>query len=134
MQRNLGGDRLGSGKRLKVDFKNYGMSTHDLGYIWKSSMASGTLVPFMNKIGLPGDRIDINLDVDVKTLPTIGPLFGSFKVQVDVFVLPWRLYHGWLHNNKLNIGNDMSRVKLPQLEILSKSVNKELSTPIEFLS
>jgi len=79
-------------------------------------MASGTLVPFMSEVGLPGDSFDIDLDCDVKTLPTLGPLFGSYKVQLDVFECPIRLYNGKLHMNMLNIGIDMSEVLLPQLE------------------
>jgi hypothetical protein len=80
-------------------------------------MASGTLVPFMSEVGLPGDSFDIELDCDVKTLPTIGPLFGSYKVQLDVFQCPVRLYQGKLHMNMLNIGMDMSEVLLPQMLI-----------------
>jgi hypothetical protein len=79
-------------------------------------MASGTLVPFMSEVGLPGDSFDIDLDVDVKTLPTVGPLFGSYKVQLDVFQCPIRLYNGKLHMNMLNIGMDMSQILLPQVE------------------
>lgn len=80
-------------------------------------MAAGTLVPFMTEIGLPGDTFDIKLNCDIKTHPTIGPLFGSYKVQIDVFQCPVRLYQGQLHNNKLGIGMDMSKVKLPQLNL-----------------
>ena len=117
MKTTIGGDRLGSGNKQSVSLKNYERSTHDLSYLWRSSMSSGTLVPFMSEIGLPGDSFDIDLDADVKTLPTIGPLFGSYKVQLDVFECPIRLYNGKLHMNMLNIGMDMSQIKLPQLEL-----------------
>ena len=80
-------------------------------------MASGTLVPFMSEVALPGDSFDIDLDCDVKTLPTVGPLFGSYKVQLDVFQCPVRLYNGKLHMNMLNIGMDMSEILLPQLNM-----------------
>jgi hypothetical protein len=83
-------------------------------------MASGTLVPFMSEVGLPGDSFDIDLDCDVKTLPTVGPLFGSYKVQLDVFECPVRLYNGKLHMNMLNIGMDMSEVLLPQIKMLTE--------------
>ena len=46
----------------------------------------------------------------------IGPLFGNFKFQADVFTCPIRLYNAMLHNNTLNIGLDMSKVKLPKAE------------------
>ncbi len=117
MKTTLGGDRLGSGGKQEVSMRNYERSTHDLSYIWRSSMSSGTLVPFMSEVGLPGDSFDIDLSCDVKTLPTVGPLFGSYKVQLDVFQCPVRLYQGKLHMNMLNIGMDMSAVKLPQLKL-----------------
>ena len=122
-QVTLGGDRLGSGNKQKVSLHNYERSTHDLGYTWRSTMASGTLVPFMTELGLPGDTFDIDLNLDVMTHPTIGPLFGSYKVQLDVFACPIRLYNGKLHMNMLNIGLDMAKVKLPQVQIKSNPVS-----------
>lgn len=124
MKRTIGGDRLGSGKKMTVDLKTYNRSTHDLGYIWRSTMAAGTLVPFMSEVGLPGDTFDINLDCDIKTHPTIGPLFGSYKIQLDVFVCPIRLYQGELHNNKLGIGMKMNSVMLPQIEMEADILDK----------
>jgi len=113
----LGGDRLGSGKQQKIELKNYSRSTHDLSYLWRSTMASGTLVPFLSEVGLPGDSFEIDLEADIKTTPTVGPLFGSYKVQLDVFSCPIRLYNGKLHMNLLNIGLNMSEIKLPQILI-----------------
>lgn len=119
MQKTLGGDRLGSGKKQKIQLHNYERSTHDLGYLWRSTMAAGTLVPFLCEVALPGDTFDINLNVDIKTHPTVGPLFGSYKVQVDTFQAPIRLYNGLLHNNALNIGMNMQNVYLPQLQLVA---------------
>jgi hypothetical protein len=115
----LGGDRLGAGKKQQVDLHSYERSTHDLSYVWRSSMSAGTLVPFINQVALPGDTFDIDLDADVKTLPTVGPLFGSYKVQLDVFSCPVRLYNGALHMNMLNIGLKMQDIKLPQIEMFA---------------
>ena len=109
----IGGDRLGSGKKMKAELHGYERSTHDLGFIFRSTMSSGTLVPFLVEIGLPGDTFDIDLNTIVKTHPTIGPLFGSYKVQLDIFECPVRLYQGKLHNNALNIGLNMANIKLP---------------------
>lgn len=117
MEKTLGGDRLGSGKKQKVHLHGYGRSTHDLGYIWRSTMSAGTLVPFMSEVALPGDTFDIELDCDVKTHPTIGPLFGSYKVQLDLFAIPVRLYNNILHNNALNVGRRMKDVLLPQIRL-----------------
>lgn len=131
IQKTLGGERLGAGNKMKVAMHNYERSTHDLGYIWRSTMAAGTLVPFIKEIALPGDTFDINLNADVKTLPTVGPLFGSFKLQLDVFMCPIRLYNAQLHMNKLGVGMDMSKVKFPQLQLRTNQLNITSSTPIE---
>jgi hypothetical protein len=123
MKTTIGGDRLGSGNKQNISLRNYERSTHDLSYLWRSSMAPGTLVPFMNLVALPGDNFNIDLDCDVLTLPTIGPLFGSFKVQLDVFSVPVRLYNAALHMNKLNVGLDMSKVFLPSMSLIALKKN-----------
>lgn len=131
MQKTLGGDRLGSGKKQKVYLHNYERSTHDLSYVWRSTMAAGTLVPFLVELALPGDTFDINLSNDVKTHPTIGPLFGSYKVQLDLFLAPIRLYNSLLHNNALGIGLDMSQVKLPQIELTAIPITTTVPTDLD---
>jgi len=78
MKTTIGGDRLGSGSKQEISMRNYERSTHDLSYLWRSTMSSGTLVPFMNQLGLPGDTFDIELNCEVLTLPTLGPLFWSY--------------------------------------------------------
>lgn len=125
--KTLGGDRLGSGKRMKVHMHNYERSTHDLGYLFRTTMSAGTLVPFLSEVALPGDTFDINLDAKVLTHPTVGPLFGSFKVQLDVFQCPIRLYNSKLHNNALGIGMKMSDIKLPILKFDVQALGDPLS-------
>lgn len=110
---NVGGDRLGSGNKLKVSLHGFERSNHDLSYIWRSTMAPGTLVPFLSVPILPGDTFDIDLNTMVLTHPTIGPLFGSFKVQLDLFQIPVRLYIGILQQNATKIGMKMSDIKMP---------------------
>ena len=127
MQVNIGGDRLGSGNKMEVNMRNYNRSTHDLSYVWRSSMAAGTLVPFMSEVGLRGDSWTINLNADIQTHPTVGPLFGSYKVQLDVFVVPLRLYQGQLHMNELGIGMKMQTVKLPQLRMSADTPPEEVA-------
>lgn len=116
MKVNIGKNTLGDNNKMSVSLKEYGRSTHDLSYAWRSPMGVGTLVPFMKLLALPGDTFDIDLDTKVLTHPTVGPLFGQFKMQMDVFTCPLRLYQAQLHNNALNIGLDMKKVKLPKFE------------------
>jgi len=117
MKKTLGGDRLGAGDKIEVELHHYERSTHDLSHIVRTTMSPGTLVPFLKQIALPGDTFDIDLSADVLTSPTIGPLFGSFKLQLDIFQVPIRLYQAMLHMNLLGIGMNMSNVKLPLIEI-----------------
>lgn len=128
MKKTIGGHRLGAGQKMETDLNGYERSTHDLSYAWRSSQAPGTLVPFMVEVGLPGDTFDIDLDANVMTHPSLGPLFGSFKLQLDVFEAPVRLYHAALMQNTLNIGNNMAQVLLPQLSATVPQVTTPLPT------
>ena len=127
MKVNIGKNTLGDNNKMSVSLKEYGRSTHDLSYAWRSPMGVGTLVPFMKLLALPGDTFDIDLDTKVLTHPTVGPLFGQFKMQLDIFTCPIRLYQAQLHNNALNIGLDMKKVKLPKF-VLSYKVKENTTT------
>jgi len=122
MKVKIGGDRIGSGSKMEASFNNYKRSTHDLSYLWRSTMSAGTLVPFLCEVALPGDTFDIDLNTSVLTHPTSGPLFGSYKVQLDVYQVPIRLYNAALHMNMLNIGMKMNTIQLPK--IVLKAINQ----------
>ena len=120
-KRTLGGDRLGSGNRMKQELHNYFRSNHNLSCARISSMAPGVLYPmYVNQV-LTGDTFDIDLSAFVRTLPTEGPMFGAFKLQVDVFTADARLYQAILHNNTTDIGMDMDKVYFPKVQIQTKS-------------
>ena len=124
-KKTLGGDRLGAGNKMKVEGRTFERSTFNKSKIWYNTQAPGTLVPFMKQLALPGDTFDINLNAHILTNPTVGPLFGSYKVQFDVFEAPLRLYQALLHNNKLGIGMDMASVKLPQMELQCEAIDPD---------
>lgn len=133
--RTIGGDRLGNGnKKMQVAMHNYERSTHDLSRIWRSSMAPGTLVPCLCEVGLNGDTFDIDLDAMVRTIPTAAPLFGSFKLQIDVFKADMRLYNSVLHNNQFGIGLKMEQVIFPKVNfktLWGKADYKKIGVPFE---
>lgn len=116
-EKTLGGDRLGSGKQMTQELHNYGMNSFNQGRDFKSTMAAGILYPCFKEIGTNFGTFDIDIDAFVRTLPTKGPLFGSFKMQVDLFNVPFRLYQGVLHNNPVDIGLNMHQVYLPKIQI-----------------
>lgn len=117
MKKTLGGDRLRSESKMEVYLPNFGRSSHNVGKIIRTSQACGTIVPYWCQIGLDGTTFYIDITTKVKTLPTTGPVFGSFKHQIDVFVIPIRLYIAALHNNALGVGLNMSKVLLPQFVV-----------------
>lgn len=117
MKKTLGGDRLRSENKMEVYLPNFGRSSHNVGKIIRTTQACGTIVPYWCQIGLDGTTFYIDITTKVKTLPTTGPVFGSFKHQIDVFVIPIRLYIAALHNNALGVGLNMSKVLLPQFMV-----------------
>ena len=123
MKKTLGGDRLRSENKMEVYLPNFGRSSHNVGKIIRTSQACGTIVPYWCQIGLDGTTFYIDITTKVKTLPTTGPVFGSFKHQIDVFVIPIRLYIAALHNNALGVGLNMGKVLLPQFEAFSANTS-----------
>lgn len=113
--RTLGKNTLGDNDKMKVAMRDYDMSTHDISTIFRSSIGVGMLVPFCKILCQKGDIIDINLINKTLSQPTLGPLFGSFKLQHFLFFGGFRLYNSWLHNNRTGIGMKMSDIKLPMM-------------------
>ena len=141
MKKTLGGERLRSESKMEVYLPNFGRSSHNVGKIIRTSQACGTIVPYWCQIGLDGTTFYIDITTKVKTLPTTGPVFGSFKHQIDVFVIPIRLYIAALHNNALGVGLNMSKVLLPCFQamtantsIYEQNTNKGQVNPSSLLS
>lgn len=132
IEKTLGGERVGSGNKMKVRMHNYERSTHNLSQGWKSSMQVGTLYPFLVEPALRGDKFEIDLAAGVRTIPTKGVLYGSYKLQLDVYACPVRLYTGILHNNPVNIGMKMDKVLFPQMTITHTDAPQSETTPIPF--
>lgn len=117
IQKNIGKNTIGDNNKMSVSLHEYNMSTHDLSTIVRNTQSPGTLVPNLCLVAQKGDTFDIDIDSNVLTHPTTGPLFGSFKLEHHVYTGPVRLYNSWLHNNRTKIGLNMEQVKLPQIRI-----------------
>lgn len=113
--RTLGKNTLGDNNKMKVAMRDYDMSTHDISTVFRSSIGVGMLVPFCKILCQKGDIIDLNLINKTLSQPTLGPLFGSFKLQHFLFFGGFRLYNSWLHNNRTGIGMKMNDIKLPMM-------------------
>lgn len=128
--KTLGKNTLGDNNKMKVAMRDYDMSTHDISTIFRSSIGVGMLVPFCKILCQKGDIIDINLINKTLSQPTLGPLFGSFKLQHFMFFGGFRLYNSWLHNNRTGIGMKMSDIKLPMMHAKTYGTATEAKTNI----
>lgn len=128
--RTLGKNTLGDNNKMKIAMRDYDMSTHDISTICRTSLGVGMLVPFCKILCQKGDIIDINLINKTLSQPTLGPLFGSFKLQHFMFFGGFRLYNSWLHNNRTGIGMKMSDIKLPMMVAKTRGTTTKAETNI----
>ena len=128
--RTLGKNTLGDNNKMKVAMRDYDMSTHDISTICRTSLGVGMLVPFCKILCQKGDIIDLNLINKTLSQPTLGPLFGSFKLQHFMFFGGFRLYNSWLHNNRTGIGMKMSDIKLPMIKANTSGTATDAKTNI----
>lgn len=128
--RTLGKNTLGDNNKMKVAMRDYDMSTHDISTVFRSSIGVGMLVPFCKILCQKGDIIDLDLINKTLSQPTLGPLFGSFKLQHFMFFGGFRLYNSWLHNNRTGIGMKMSDIKLPMMIASTEGTTSEAETNI----
>lgn len=123
IQKNIGKNTIGDNNKMSISLHDYNMSTHDLSTIVRNTQSPGTLVPNLCLVAQKGDTFDIDIDSNVLTHPTTGPLFGSFKLEHHIYTGPVRLYNSWLHNNRTKIGLNMEQVKLPQIKVNIKTLS-----------
>lgn len=128
--RTLGKNTLGDNNKMKVAMRDYDMSTHDISTVFRSSVGVGMLVPFCKILCQKGDIIDLNLINKTLSQPTLGALFGSFKLQHFMFFGGFRLYNSWLHNNRTGIGMKMSDIKLPMMKANTSGTETDAKTNI----
>lgn len=128
--RTLGKNTIGDNNKMKIAMRDYDMSTHDISTIFRSSIGVGMLVPFCKILCQKGDIIDLELINKTLSQPTLGPLFGSFKLQHFLFFGGFRLYNSWLHNNRTGIGMKMSDIKIPMMKANTSGTATEAATNI----
>lgn len=71
----------------KPKHSNFNMSRAN-----RFTMAPGLLCPFYWKPVMSQDICRWSWSSIVKTFPTVAPVMGSFKLQIDDFFIPYRLY------------------------------------------
>ena len=81
MERNIGKNTIGDNNKMTVDLKTYNMSTHDLSTVVRNTQAPGTLVPNLTLLVQKGDIIDIDIEANVLTHPTIDALYRDWETD-----------------------------------------------------
>lgn len=65
-----------------------------------TSFAPGTLIPILCKDILPGDKVKINIDSLIESLPMVAPNLNGYKASFDFYFCPWSNYYGFMDNNQ----------------------------------
>lgn len=127
ISKTLGGNRVGSGNRMKQQMHGFYRSNKNLSTTFYSTMTPGVLYPCYVTPALKSDTFDIDLNAVVRTVPTRGPLYGRYKLQVDFYQVPVRLYMAILHNNTIDIARKMHQVYFPKIKIPAVVKSSELA-------
>lgn len=90
---------------LSVDITAPKKSFFDRSLKKRTSMSPGCLYPVLIETCLPGDEIKIDIKSLVKTNALLAPLMGTFKLQFDMYFVPWRLYIKEFRKNKTSLGS-----------------------------
>ena len=122
--KNIGKNTIGDNKKMAVSMHEYHMSSQNLSEVFRSSLGVGMLVPCYNLLCQKGDVVDIQMINKTLTHPTLGPLFGSFKLQHFMFFGPIRLYNSWLHNNRNGIGMKIKDIKFPMAALPTETITE----------
>lgn len=117
MKETLGGKRLHDGSKMEVDMHPYKGATHNLSKRVRTPTTTGVTTPVYMNVLTPGDKVSMNIRSAIRTLPTIGPMFGKFEYCVDVFTVRLSLYNKLFHNNRTSIARNMQSVYFPTMTI-----------------
>lgn len=119
--KTIGGDKIGAGKKMQTEIEGYSRANFDLSRIFRTSAAPGTLIPCFTELAQKGDNWYFNVRSLVRTIPTRGPLFGTFTLDIHFFICPLRLQIGAFHNDAIDIGNNMEQILYPTIDVPVKT-------------
>lgn len=120
--KKIGGDRIGSGAKMMVSAEGYGYSTHDVSKVRRTSMSFGTIVPMGIWMLTSGSRLRMRLDALITSNALLYQLYGSAKFQIDVFSARMALYNPKMLLNLNDQGYEISDIKFPQLQLMTKGI------------
>lgn len=91
---------------FNIDLPTPKRSNFNLGRVNRFSADVGYVIPCYVEEVLPNSYKRLDVDALIQTNATIAPLMGSFKVKIDAFFVPLRLYHRHLDLNNTDIDFD----------------------------
>lgn len=115
--KKIGGERLGSGPKMKTAMHGYGYSTHDVGKIRRTSMSFGTLVPMAVWLMPSNSRLKLRLDALITSNALAYQLYGSAKFQLDVFSARLANYMPKMLLNLNDQGYQIKDIKFPLMTL-----------------
>lgn len=118
--KKIGSDRIGSGKKMTVQAHGYGYSTHDVSQNFINSQGFGTIVPQGTWLMPAGSRLRLEIDAMVTSAALFYQLYGSAKIQWDVFEARMALYNPMMMINLMDAGYTVADVKFPLMELETK--------------
>ena len=86
---------------FNVDLPKPKRSNFNLGRVNRFTADIGWTIPCYTEEILPHSYKRLDLEALIQTNATVAPLMGSFKVKVDAFFVPRRLYHQHLDLNNI---------------------------------
>lgn len=87
---------------LNISFPEPKQSNFNLGRVNRFSADVGWVIPCYVEEILPNSYKRLDVEALIQTNATVAPLMGSFKVKVDCFFVPLRLYYRHLSLNNIN--------------------------------
>lgn len=122
-KKEIGGQRIGSSNKMTVETREYSRSQQNLETEIATGMTIGTVTPVHDSVILAGDTRELEISSLIITRPTNGPLFDSFKCEINVFRYDYRLAIAKLHMNLLKKGLTMADIKLMQIEMEAEKID-----------
>lgn len=123
--KKVGSNRIGSGPKMTVQAHGYGYSTNDVSTTVTTQQGFGTVKPYGWFLLPPGSRLRMKMDAMVTSEALKYQLYGSAKIQWDVYEAPWDLYNSKLLINLQDQGYTMEDVKFPTMTLEARGFEDE---------
>ncbi|QXN75172.1 major capsid protein [Microvirus mar35] len=117
---------------MEVMVKKPNTSNFDLSKNISMSANTGPLYPVYQHYCVPGEFVSINYDALIRTNPAFAPLYGRYKVKIDTFFCPYRLYNPSyrLNDDDFDVyGTLHPLIRLPQVGTGQSTLTVNFQTP-----